>query len=171
MKQNKLALFAVHNVPYNWNPNRWVSNESSEYRITSTRHFCQQWVNKYLKKKNTSNNAKAFVHILINFFSCALTWFAWKFKYKIWAQLKKFSKMWTKALNKRCESEIAAQLKKFTKIWTKAFVLLEVVFLMYIFTHYWQKWLANVILYSPWRTDSFKTHLLGFQFYVTLWTE
>ena len=28
------------------------------------------------------------------------------------------------------------------KMWTKAFVLLEAVFLVCIFTHYWQKWLV-----------------------------
>ena len=37
--------------------------------------------------------------------------------------------------------------EKFTEMQTKVFVLLEVFFLMYIFTHYWQKWLVEVILY------------------------
>ena len=37
--------------------------------------------------------------------------------------------------------------EKFTKMKTKVFVLLEVVLLMYIFTHYWQKWLVDVVLY------------------------
>ena len=64
---------------------------------------------------------------------------------------------------------VIAKLKKFTKMWTKAFVLL-VVFLMYIFSHYWQKWLVDVILYLPWSTDSFETHLFEFYCYVTLWT-
>ena len=41
---------------------------------------------------------------------------------------------------------------------------------MYIFTHYLQKWLVDVILYSPLITDLFETHLFGFYFYVTLWT-
>ena len=37
-------------------------------------------------RKTTFNNTKAFVHILVNFFSCALTRFALKFKSEILAE-------------------------------------------------------------------------------------
>ena len=37
-------------------------------------------------QKTTSNNTKAFVHIMVNFFSCGLTWFALKFKFEILAE-------------------------------------------------------------------------------------
>ena len=67
-------------------------------------------------------------------------------------------------------SHVRAQLKKFTKMWAKDFLLLEVVFLMSIFTHNWQNWFDDVTLYSPWSAGSFETHLFGFCFCVTLWT-
>ena len=65
--------------------NGWFSNESvllANYRITSTSHFCQWWKDIYIKK-TTSDNTKAFFQILVNFFSCSLTWFASKFKSEI----------------------------------------------------------------------------------------
>ena len=38
-------------------------------------------------KETTSNNTKAFVHIFVNFYTCALTlWLAWKFKSEILAE-------------------------------------------------------------------------------------
>ena len=43
-------------------------------------------VSEYRHQKATSNNAKAFVHILVNFFSCAVMFLAWKFEFKIVAE-------------------------------------------------------------------------------------
>ena len=43
-------------------------------------------VSEYRQQKTTSNNTKAFVHILVNFFSCALACLAWKFKSEILAE-------------------------------------------------------------------------------------
>ena len=41
-------------------------------------------------KETTSNNTKAFVHIFVNFYTCALTsWLAWKFKSEILAEAPK----------------------------------------------------------------------------------
>ena len=38
-------------------------------------------------KETTSNNTKAFAHIFVNFYTCALTsWLAWKFKSEILAE-------------------------------------------------------------------------------------
>ena len=51
----------------------------------------------------------------------------------------------------------------------KAFAFSQVAFLMYIFTLYSQKWLIDVILYSPSSRDWFEPHLFGFYFYITLW--
>ena len=46
-------------------------------------------VSEYRHQKTTSNNTKAFVHILVNFFSCALTRLSWKFKFEILAETPK----------------------------------------------------------------------------------
>ena len=40
----------------------------------------------YIPQKTTFNNTKAFVHILGNFLSCALTCLTWKFKSEILAE-------------------------------------------------------------------------------------
>ena len=43
----------------------------------------------YMQKKpliKKTNNTKPFVHILVNFISCGLTWFSWKFQSDILAE-------------------------------------------------------------------------------------
>ena len=41
---------------------------------------------KYRPQKTTSSNTKAFLYILVNFFSCALLCLTWKFKPEILAE-------------------------------------------------------------------------------------
>lgn len=75
-------------------------------------------------------------------------------------------------------SRVRAQLKKFTKMWTKVFDIIRSSFFMSIFELvfsvlyclYWRKWFVHVILYSPWSADLFESHLFGYYFYVKLWT-
>ena len=119
-------------------------------------------------KKTTSNNTKAFVQILVNFFNCAaISDSHLLFKAFVHILLNFFSCAQILYLNFQA-NHVRAQLKKFIKMWTKAFALLEVFFFFkYLFTHCWQKCLVDVILYS---LDSFETHLFGFQLYGTLWT-
>ena len=56
------------------------------FRVSYTYIHTYIYIYIYIHKKATSSNTKAFVHILVNFFTCALTWFARKFKSEILAE-------------------------------------------------------------------------------------
>ena len=58
----------------------WINNYINKPRLSV--------VNEYRHQKTNSDNTKAFVHILLNFFSCVLTQLPWKFKSKILAETR-----------------------------------------------------------------------------------
>ena len=69
MHKHCTVIISVLHVPWKWNSNRWVSNESvlhGDIELPQQAIFVSsEWI--YKSKKNTSNNTKTFVYISVNF--------------------------------------------------------------------------------------------------------